>query len=339
MSMGDVEMVKIIANVVLMVVLVASVGGCRMFGGRPDNPLSVEQTDRDREVFRPEVTRPVPSVRFKIVVVSSSPTFGKDEYGTHLVNAVESAVANNFTNLGWFDTVDRKNGVALSSDSILSSTNALQLAADTGAQFALFANSEVSYVAKQGWKRTKYPHKARGAEVVTDFRLIDLSTKEPLIVRKIRSVVADVEKGNVKIAVTRASDRNAKKMARIVAARFLPEVEVLQVRGNGRYAQVAMGKNYQATPEVRASGWWPYKYLPLWYREYVAVPAARVDFLTLEKTESGRYERTVFAHGEVFKADGKKAWVDVEDYDKANVHKGNLSVVSEELDEDGEELE
>lgn len=302
------------------------------------DPLSIEQTERDRKSYKDEVSRPVPAERYKLAILSKAQKNKDPRHDAFLANEMESALAVNFTNLGWFDTVDRKNGVALAGEAMLVDGKSVDAANIPGAQFVLIAESQVAYVAKQGWKRTAFADKARGAEVTTDFRIIDLSTKEPVLVKKFRSVETDVEKGNVKVAIVRAANRNAKKLARIVAARFLPEVKVIQTRGDGRYAQVAMGKNYQATPEVKAWGWWPYKYFPLCYVKQTVAPAATVDFFTLEKNGE-KFDQSVFAHGSVILADGKKAWVEVENYDKAGVYKGHNAKVSEETDEGDAELE
>ena len=303
------------------------------------DPLSVPQTDRDRQTYKDEVTRPIPAERYKIAIVSKAIPHNSDKtHDAFLANEMESSLANNFTNLGWFDTVDRKNGVALAGEAMLVDGKDVDATAIPGAQYVCIVESQVAYVAKQGWKRTNIAGKARGAEVTTDFRLVDLSTKEPILVKKVRSIVADTEKGNVRAAITKAANMNAKKMARVVASRFLPEVKVLQTRGDGQYAQVSMGKNYQATPAVKSWGWWPYKYLPLCYVKQTVVPAATIDFFTLEK-DGEKFEQSVFAHGEVISADSKKAWVEVENYKNAGVFKGHNAKVSEATDGEDAELE
>ncbi len=303
------------------------------------DPLSVPQTERDLKEYKAEVARPIPTERYKIAIISKAIPHASDKFfDSFVAGEMESALANNFSNLGWFDTVDRKNGVALAGESMLVDGKAVDATSIPGAQYVLIAESQVSYVAKQGWKRTAIAMKARGAEIVSDLRLIDLSTKEPILVKKVRSVVTDVEKGNVKKAITQAANLNAKKLARIIASRFLPEVKVLQTRGDGQYAQVSMGKNYQATPAVKAWGWWPYKYLPLCYVKQTVVPAAKVDFFTLEK-DGEKFDQSVFAHGDVILSDGKKAWVEVENYKNAGVFKGHSAKVSEEIDDGDAELE
>lgn len=310
------------------VALAGMMSGCSTF-----DPLSVEQTARDREIYKEVNTLPVPSQKFKIAIRSSSLPHASDTSNdAYLASQMEGALAVNFSNLGWFETVDRKNGVSLAAEAMLSGDEAA-VENVAGAQLALIAQSHVIYVAKQGWKRTAYASKARGAQVETDFRLIDIATKTPVIAKKFRSIVTDTGKGDVKSAITQVVNVNAKKFARIVASRLLPPVKVIQTRGDGRYAQIAMGKNYQATPVVKSWKWWPFKYLPLCYVKTEDVPATSVEFFTIEKEEvaggNPKYEQSVFARGSVIQAENKKAWVEVENYEKANVFKGHNAKVSE----------
>ena len=174
------------------------------------DPLSVPQTDRDLKEYKAEVARPIPAERYKIAIISKTIPHASDKvFDSFVAGEMESALANNFSNLGWFDTVDRKNGVALAGEAMLVDGKAVDATSIPGAQYVLIAESQVSYVAKQGWKRTAFAMKARGAEIVSDLRLIDLNTKEPVLVKKVRSVVTDVEKGNVKKAITQAANLNA----------------------------------------------------------------------------------------------------------------------------------
>lgn len=316
------------------IVLVGGLVGCSTI-----DPLSIPQTTRDQKVYRAEVRRKIPSERYKIAILSKAIPYASDTvFDAFLANEMESSLANNFANLGWFDTVDCKNGVALAGESMLVGGEAIDAVKISDVQFVLVAESQITYVAKQGWKRTHRSSKARGAEVTTDFRIIDLNTKEPIFVKKVRSVVTDVEKGNVKAAIMRAANRNAKKMARIVASHFLPEVKVIQTRGDGRYVQVAMGENYQATPAIKEWHWWPYKYFPLLYVKETVMSAATVDFFTLEKNGE-KVEQNVFAHGQVILADGKMAWVEVANPKTANVFKGHNAKISEVSDESDDDFE
>ena len=302
-----------------VIALVLMITGCATF-----DPLATEQTSRDLEEFKADVVRPLPAERYKIAIRSSSVKHATDPSNdAYMSEKVEDGVVNNFSNLGWFETVDRKHGFAIAAESLAAGNKNADV--PQGAQFLLTADSSVIYIAKQGWKRTAYAGKSRGAMVDTQFTMVDLAKKETILSKKFRTAV-ESGKGGVKEAIAAAGNINAKKFARVVAARFLPEVKVLQTRGNGRYAQVAMGKNYQATPEP-ANG--------------VGIPAARIEFLTLEKGDGeGKYEQNVFARGTVVRSDGdKKAWVEIENYGNAGVHKGHLAKMVEEMNDDGQGLE
>ena len=308
------------------------------------DPLTVPQTARDKKTYTEKNAQQRPTERYKIAIISKAIPHESDKrFDSFLAGEMESAVANNFSNLGWFETVDRKNGVALAGEAMLAGGKDLSVENIPGAQLALVVESKVSYVAKQGWKRTSFADKARGAQIDSDFRLIDLATKEPLLVKKIRSVTTDCEKGNIQSAITMTANQSAKKFARVVAARYLPEVKVLQTRGNGRYAQVAMGKNYQATPAVKSWGWWPYKYFPLCYVKTTTTPAATIDFFTIDKDVAAdgkaTFDQSVFAHGMVISAENKRAWVEVSNYETAEVYKGHNARVSESTDDGFGELE
>ena len=300
------------------------------------DPMNVEQTVRDRQPFVEKFPRPVPAERYKLAVLSTvipheaakeaKKNSGKpnDEYklDDFLSKAVDGAVFAEFSNLGWFDTVDRKNGIALSTEEALAGV----ASGPAAAQYLLSAESSVIYVAKQGWKRTSHASKARGAQVKTTFRIIDIASKESVLAKTVTSTIADTKKKAVKEAIAEAASLNAKKFARLVSARFLPDVHVKQIRGNGQYAQVAMGKNYQAVPAVTSWKLWPYKYLPLCYLPTTDLPATKVDFFynqQIQRNGKPVIEPVVFAHGTVIRSTQKEAWVEIDNYENANVHMGH----------------
>lgn len=314
------------------VLLLALVTGCSTI-----DPMTLKQTGRDLQSFTETLERPALKEKIKLAVVSKVGAHeraktrhtGKltDEAKNDLFLAekTEEAVAEKFTGLGWFDTVDRKHGVDIETESLISG-------AKTGpakAQYALVAESTVQYIAKQGWKVTKDADKSRGVQVSTMFRIIDLGSKQPVLVKKAISSVS-AEKGHAREAIEEAARLNAIKFARLVSARFLPDVKVIQTRGDGKYAQVGFGKNYQAIPEK--ASWKFFLFIPYWYS--VDLPGTSVDFCYNEKTGANKVEPVVFAHGRVIRADRSKAWVEIDNADKVTVLKGHNAKVSEE--DDGE---
>ena len=73
------------------------------------------------------------------------------------------------------------------------------------------------------------------------------------------------------------------------------------------------------------------------------VPATSIEFFTIEKDEVAggkpKFEQSVFARGSVIQAENKKAWVEVENYENANVFKGHNAKVSELTTGDDQVLE
>ena len=319
------------------------------------DPRTIPQTSRDKEVYTPVAERPVPEEQYKIAIVAKvdnklSPMPGKDadadekvsfareaELIPYVAEQMDTSLAQNFNNLGWFETVDRSHGMALAAEAVLSGDkDAFNVDKYSKADLVIFAESHLTWFAAQGWKTTGYASKARGAGVKTDFRLIDVKTKQPLIVKQITSRIADAGKGRdiLKGAIQNCCDQNAAKFARIIAGKFLPEVRVKETRGSGRYALVSMGRNFRCDPETASWKWWPYQYLPLCYVKTTDLPATRVDFCYTEKAKGpggkDKFDSVNFAYGKVVQSDAKTAWVEVENYETAGVKQGHSAVVSDQ---------
>jgi hypothetical protein len=270
------------------------------------DPIKMKMTDRDLQAYVDEYARPVPSERYKVAVRSGYVKHATDgSQDKFMALSTKDALKKNFSNLGWFDTVDRENGFAIAEESARKGDDAPVAAAD----FILQAESNVMYIAKQGWKRTAYANKSRGAIVTTKFQLIDLETAEPLIVK---TFCNDEEcgKGGVREAIQKIAYRNSKKFAQAVAVRLLPNVKVLETRGNGQVALVSMGENYQLEPGTQVEFFYNTK-----YESDVPGEAATID-------------ATVFARGTVLSVEKKRAWVEVEDYADAGVKKGHSARIS-----------
>lgn len=323
----------------------AGIGAALLLGGCATvDPMTVEQTGKDLQSYTETLEITPKDGQFKIASVSKvlqheSAKVKKDgkksdemKVDEKLAAAADSAICNALAGLGKFDVVDRKNGVILSAEGLLQGESQ----SPAGADLLLVSESRVVYIAKQGWKRTSYADKARGVQVATNFRLIDIATKETVVSKTITSKSVSNEKKNVAADVERACQMNALKFARLIAARYLPAVKVRQTRGNGRYALVGMGQNFQAVPAVKSWQWWPYKYFPLMYLKLTEVDATKIDFFANEKIVEAGKEKivpNVIGRGEVIRSDKNTAWVEVVDYEKVNVLKGHNAKVSEDVDE------
>lgn len=315
---------RIIAGCVCVLTLV----GCTTV-----DPLTMERTARDKEVYVASEPIPIHQGRKKVVVFSkvmAHQRAGETNHMEFLAKAIEAATVHYFSNLGWFRAADRKNGLSVDAKKVLSDNLVGgDLGVHADADFALVVESSIVFIAKQGWKRTNYSNKARGVQVESDFRLIDIKLKEMVFGMKFRSS-ASCGKGDVRAAISDATDMNARKFARIVSARYLPPGRVTETRGSGRCARVTIGKNYM----LNAKG---------------TQPATRVDFYEYERDRNSadsRLEKVVIAHGTVIVADKNEAWIEVDaDWiDKAtglatyNVKKGHYVKISEDAVDDEMEV-
>ena len=298
------------------------------------DPLTMERTERDQEVYEPNVAMPVDGGHKKVFVTSRViPHHRAAETNHHafLMKAIESSSAQYFSNLGWFRTVDRENGLSVDASNVLEGTlSSGVVKAPPGADFALVVESSMIFIAKQWWKRTSFSSKARGVQIDSDFRLVDISTKETIFGTKFRSS-AECGKGDIRTAISDAADMNVRKFARVVSARYLPPGRVTETRGSGRCARLSIGRNHMLNAKTDRH------------------PATRVDFFEYVRdpnTSDGRPEKVVIAHGTVISADKHDAWVEVDaDWiDKTthlatyNVKKGHFVKISEEAVENEAEV-
>ena len=291
------------------------------------DPLTMERTRRDMEVYTPSEPVPVKQGREKVFVVSKVIAHQRERENYHdsfLKKSIESSTAQYFSNLGWFRTIDRKNGLSVDASKVLDDKSTLGDNGEfpAGADYALVIESSMAFIAKQGWKKTSHSKKARGVQIESDFRLIDIRLKEMVFGMKFRSS-AECEKGDIRTAISDAADMNANKFARIVSARYLSPGRVTETRGSGRCARVTIGKNYMLNVKSGIK------------------PATRVDFFEYERDKNSpckqRFEKVVVAHGTVISSDKNEAWVEVDaDWiDKTthlatyNVKKGHYVKISE----------
>ncbi len=297
---------KKLAFVLSAAALGMGITGCKSFAP----PMDLEQTARDAETYKTDVKVSV-MPRQKIVIVAKSVMPKGDrvaEADAYIMDKTESSLAVFFTNLGnIFDTVDRKNGLTIDSEAILSGDkNGVDPTKVAGADYVLIAETSYRWQGgmAQAYKFTYNPQKAVKVYVKTNYRLIATATKETVVSKEVESSCEyDRGTGGWQKGVNSCASHNAREFARLVSARILPPAKVRQTRGSGWAAQVSMGKNYMAEP------------------------GSTVEFLSYE--EDGPIS---FARGKVYSADDKNAWVEVTNYEKAGVKKGHfVKLVAEEV--------
>ncbi len=300
------------------------------------DPLTMERTARDEETYQAKDPISFRHDRKRVFIVSKVIEHQRARETNHvafLAKAVQSATSQYFSNLGWFRAVDRQNGLSVDASKTIEGRDADIKENDVppDADFMLVVESSMVFIAKQGWKKTTHSKKARGVQVESDFRLIDIRLREMVAGIKFRSS-AECGKGDIRTAISDATAMNVRKFARVVSARYLPPGRVTETRGSGRCARLTIGKNYMLNAKTDKQ------------------PATRVDFFVYDRDKNvvnGRPEKVVIAHGTVITADKNEAWVEVDaDWIDKTTHlatykvkKGHYVKISEEAVENETEVE
>lgn len=294
-------------KLVLMTTAVAALSfatGCASFS----DPWEMERGDADNEVYKTEFK--VPQLQRQKIVIVNKIAMPDDHFAVadkYIKDRMESSVASYFTNLGCFDTLDRKNGMTIDSEAILSADkNNIDPGKVAGADKVIIAETSYRWIGglSLGYKATFDPQKGEEVVLTSNFRLIDLASKETIISKTYEANVRyEKGTGGWQKGVDAAANQNAKNFARAVSARLLPPAVVKQTRENGWAAEVSMGKNYMAEP------------------------GALIEFLMVQDGEP-----ISFARGTVYSAGDKSAWVEVHENGEGRryVRKGHFAKLVDE---------
>ena len=271
---------------------------CWFAGCSTVDPLTMDRTARDEEVYADNTGDQIPEEARTVCVISQVVNHerSKETYHTEFTErAVEEASMNAFSNLGWF----RASKLSVDARKALQEIEHGEAKnVKIGSDYVLQTRTSVAYVAKWSWlwwqRMTSHSKKARGVKLETEFRLIDAVSHELVIGAKFRTE-KDCGKGDVRSAISDAAKENVRMFARIISARYLPPGRVVETRGGGHCAKVSIGINNMLLAEGKGR------------------PATRVDFFEYVKHPgSERPEKTIVAHGKVISSEKNDAWIEVD---------------------------
>lgn len=281
----------------------------------PDRFEEAEMTPLDREEYAGKSGGRGLQVHYGVRIESRAElaVYNEDTQG-HLrlreqtARDAEESVVDVFSKLGKFSILDRTNGLAVTSSSLLAERAATSVdGARQGAapvapadvetersEMNVILRVDTSVIFKAKWiGNTTHPKKARGVKVTSRFKLLEPTTSEVL---HGTTVVAEVEcdRRDSQSAIREACRQNAGKFALLVAARLLPPGRVRETRCAGRYAHISFGKNYQVSDGF--DGRTP----------------TRVVFFEIEEGQmpGGRRRRKEVGRGTVVRASRGSAWVE-----------------------------
>ena len=296
---------------VMMVAGVVTLAG--IISGCVTHPLSEKTTDYDKQSYAAANVRQVPQ-KYNIEIHSKTMPVNQVTEA-RFVSAVDKAMEEKATarlnGLGWFQIANRRDVQKIANaNAVNGDANANDAGKLMKSDLIFVADSTYTLYHKEKFRPCNSARDAGAISIKSDFRLEDVSTGKILLQKSAELKSPAYKKSSQVISIVPdLVDANVKEFAELLSSRFLPGAPVLETRGSGKCARVKMGKNYQLEP------------------------GSKVDFFVDEKTADGSFDRRVFATGTVL-GDGleaKQCWVEVDNYEVANVHVGHSVKVQESV--------
>ena len=282
-----------------------------IMAGCVTHPLAEKVTEYDRQSYSNPNARIIPNGKFNIEIQSKTvPNIGTEGGFVKVVDkAMEERATARLNGLGWFQVANRRDIKKIAE---ANAANGDESANDAGklmkADLLFVADSSYALYHKETLRPCNQIKDAGAISIKSDFRLEDVATGKILVQKTVEVKSPEHRKtAQILASVPNVVDANVKDFASLLSARFLPGAPVVETRGSGKCARVKMGKNYQLSP------------------------GTKVDFFLDEKMDGGAFDRRVFATGTVLE-DGleeKQSWVEVDNYEAANVHVGHSAKVQE----------
>lgn len=294
--------------------LMMVVGAVALAGmtGCVTHPLAEQSTEYDKQSYSNPNARPVPNGKYNIEIHSKTDTSAPQMDKRFILltdKAMEEKATARLNGLGWFQVSNRRdvkkiaNAAAISGDADANDASRLMKS-----DLIFVADSTYTLYHKEKFRPCNDGRDAGAISIKSDFRLEDVATGK-ILLQKTAEIKSPLfrKSSEVQTAVPYVVDANVKDFAALLSARFLPGAPVVETRGSGKCARVKMGKNYQL------------------------VPGSKVDFFVDEKQADGSFDRRVFATGTVLEdgLEAKQCWVEVDNFEVANVHVGHSVKVQE----------
>lgn len=297
---------KKLMNIACAFALAGIMAGC------VTHPLSEKTTEYDMQSYSDANARPVPNGKYNIEIHSEVIPENKlvdRRFVPAVKEAVEEKATARLNGLGWFQVANRRdfkkiaNANALNGDADANDADKIMKS-----DLIFVANSSYTLYHKEKNRPCNDGKDAGAISVKSDFRLEDVASGKILLQKTVETVSPRFHKASqTPTAIPAVADANVKEFAELMSTRFLPGAPVVETRGSGKCARVKMGKNYQLST------------------------GSKVDFFVDEKNADGTFDRRVFATGSVLEdgLEAKQCWVEVDNYEVANVHVGHSVKVQE----------
>jgi curli biogenesis system outer membrane secretion channel CsgG len=276
------------------------------------NPAGLALTERDKQVYldKGAVERGKGEKSRVAVIVSQ----GNYKEAKEAAEALDGTLTGGISGLAFFQLVERSNLGALAQEELLTSLgDGGNSAPDIpAADYLITAKINTFRIdqAAAGIMPLALPQKSGNTAeplfdvaVSVDFRFYQIDGKRVILTKNIEKKYPGQDKTSAMSKAAVAAQECAKAFVSDLGARYAPPARVLETRGEGQVARVSMGADSGAAKGVKVE-----------FFEY----ADQSDII-----KGAEREPSIVAHGTVIDADTKSAWVEIENYKKAQVKRGH----------------
>lgn len=300
------------------------IGVCMIVGCSSPKPEMMVQSERDKLTYldKGAMTKRA-DISFRVAVCVDQKEY---ERFPAVGDAVEAQIAEAVSKFKLFQFVERSRINALAAEKLFQgqSTDAPSLL--TAADYLLSVKLNVSM--EECKVRVDYsgnPTKNQYADyfrkmwrlnVKPDFRLYEVDSGKVALVKSHEGRVwlpgskIEEARANLQPSIASAMKMLTKEFSMMLTSRYAPKARVLQTRGDGRVAQISIGKEYGVSPGMEV--------------EFFSYED-NSDIVDDERTES------IVGYGQVLEyISPKSAWVEVLDHSSVKVLRGHYVRVREE---------
>ena len=301
------------------------VGVCMIVGCSSPRPELMPQTERDKLTYQDKgamIQRE--DVSFRIAVCVDQKEY---ERYPKAGDAVETQMAEAVSKFKLFQFVERSRINALAAEKLFQGQSTEASSLLTAADYLLSVKLNISMEECKvrvdiNGNRTNNEYSNRFVimwrlNMKPDFRLYEVDSGKVVLVKSFEGCVElpgsriEEARANLQPSIASTMKMLTKEFSMMLTSRYAPKARVLQTRGDGKVAQISIGKEYGMSPgmEVEFYG----------YEDHSDIVAGR------ERSES------MVGYGRVLEDIGPKfAWVEILDHSSVKVLRGHYVRVREE---------
>ena len=229
---------------------------------------------------------------------------------SEVAKTIDSQLTEALSAFAFFQVVERSNLSALQQENLFAGED-LEEDLIVPADYMITAKMnavKVDKVAVQNREgKTNYSYTV---SLSVDFRFYEMATRRLILTKNISKDYKGVEESKVLSKLALAGQECVKGFAQTLGSRFAPPARVVQTRGNCQVARISMGTNYGLVKGVEVE-----------FYEFID-NSAIIAGATRDKNVVGK--------GRVIEVEAQSAWVEVFDFEKVHVKRGDYVGIQED---------